>query len=75
MTQNKTAQNKSSTNTPSHIVWFAPERENAPWVRIGAQWPTAKGTGYRQVLEFTPNSDGNIIVMPFEKNNNAETGA
>jgi hypothetical protein len=35
---------------PSHIVWFAPDRDNAPWTRIGAQWPTRNGKGFRQVL-------------------------
>jgi hypothetical protein len=33
------------TQTPAHsglayIVWFVPEREGAPWTRIGALWPT-----------------------------------
>ena len=53
-----------SGNPPSHIVWFVPERENAPWTRIGAQWPTKAGTGFRQVLNFVPIGGGNIVVLP-----------
>ena len=52
--------------SPSHIVWFAPERENAPWTRIGAMWPTPNGKGFRQVLELTPVQPGNIVVLPNE---------
>ena len=53
-------------NQPSHIVWFVPDRNNAPWTRIGAQWPTKNGTGFRQVLNFVPLGGGNIVVLPNE---------
>lgn len=33
-------------SAPTHIVWFVPERENAPWTRIGALWPTKNGNGF-----------------------------
>jgi len=51
---------------PSHIVYFVPERENAPWTRIGAMWPTPNGKGYRQVLDLTPVQPGGIVVLPNE---------
>lgn len=65
-----------SGNQPSHIVWFVPERDNAPWTRIGAQWPTRNGTGFRQDLNFVPLCGGNIVVLPHEaKSDEDEAGA
>jgi hypothetical protein len=62
-----TTNTKTTTQAPSHIVYFAPERDNAPWVRIGAMWPTKNGKGFRQVLDALPIiARGNIVVMPYE---------
>lgn len=63
MSKKVKSENRSG-NAPTHIVWFAPERENAPWVRIGAMWPTQKGNGFRQVLDLLPNTAGSIIALP-----------
>ncbi len=62
MTQNT----ENPKKAPSHIVWFAPDRENAPWTRIGAMWPTRDGKGFRQVLDLVPTGKGNIVILPFE---------
>ncbi len=62
-------QTPTTGNAPSHIVWFVPTRENAPWTRIGAQWPTKAGTGFRQVLEMIPRAEGHIIVLPNDRKN------
>lgn len=59
-----TTNTKTTTQAPSHIVYFAPERENAPWVRIGAMWPTKNGKGFRQILDVLPVAKGNLVVMP-----------
>ncbi|MEQ8693834.1 MAG: hypothetical protein RIC85_00695 [Gammaproteobacteria bacterium] len=64
-----TTNTKTTTQAPSHIVYFAPERENAPWVRIGAMWPTKNGKGFRQILDFVPVAAGNLVVMPNEATN------
>ena len=53
-------------NGPAFIVWFVPEREGAPWTRIGALWPTRSGKGYRMSLELTPVAAGSTVVLPFE---------
>lgn len=63
----------TTSQAPSHIVYFAPERDNAPWVRIGAMWPTKSGNGFRQVLDFLPVAQGNIVILPREAND-AEVG-
>ena len=64
MTQ-QTQENRKTT-PPSHIVWFAPDRENAPWTRLGAMWPTKDGKGFRQSLDMVPIGKGNIVVLPYE---------
>lgn len=78
MTESTNTNNtKAKGDPPSHIVYFAPDRDNAPWTRIGAQWPTKNGKGYRQVLDMVPLGEGNIVVLPNEpKSDNAgERGA
>ena len=64
-----------SGNQPSHIVWFVPERDNAPWTRIGVQWPTRNGNGFRQVLNFVPTGEGNIVVLPNEPKPDGENAS
>ena len=51
---------------PTHIVWFAPERENAPWLRLGALWPTKNGKGFNMSLDLVPVAAGNIVILPNE---------
>lgn len=68
----KTESAAPTHNGPAFIVWFVPEREGAPWTRIGALWPTKTGKGYRMSLELTPVAEGSTLVMPFEPRNAAE---
>ena len=65
------SENTNNTSAPSHIVWFAPDRENAPWTRIGAQWPTKNGKSFRQVLTVVPSAPGRIFVCPNQPKNGA----
>jgi len=51
---------------PAFVVWFAPEREGAPWTRLGALWPTKSGKGFHMSLELVPRAEGNLLVMPYE---------
>ena len=66
MTDETKTETTAKGKPPSHIVWFVPERDKAPWTRIGAQWPTRNGKGYRQALDMVPLGQGNIIVLPNE---------
>ncbi len=66
MTENSNINEGRKIKAPSHIVWFAPDRENAAWVRIGAMWPTNKGNGFRQALDAVPLTGGNIVALPNE---------
>ena len=63
--------NKTTTTAPAHIVWFVPEREGAPWSRIGALWPTKNGAGFRMHLELMPMAAANTVILP---NDNREGG-
>jgi hypothetical protein len=52
-------------NPPTHILYFIPDREGAPWTRIGAAWPT-RGEGFRIAQDLTPCGGGTIILWPAE---------
>lgn len=63
-------------NAPSHIVWFVPEREGAPWTRIGRCWPTKTGKGLRLALDLAPLGAGSLLVLPNEpRGETTEEGA
>lgn len=51
---------------PAYVVWFVPEREGAPWTRLGALWPTKSGKGYRMSLELMPVAAGSTLILPNE---------
>ena len=53
-------------NGPAYVVWFVPEREGAPWSRIGALWPTKSGKGFHMSLELMPVAKGSTLIMPYE---------
>lgn len=61
-----TKETARQTKAPSHIIWFAPDRENAPWTRIGAQWPVKDGTGFKLALDMVPIGEGSIVALPYE---------
>ena len=65
------SENTRNTSAPSNIDRFAPDRENAPWTRIGAQWPTKNGKSFRQVLNVIPTAPGRIFVRPNQPKNGA----
>lgn len=58
--------NTRKSNSPALILWFVPERENAPWSRVGALWPTKNGAGFRIQLEFMPVIPGGLFALPPE---------
>lgn len=67
--------NNNPTPTPSaptHIVWFVPERDHAPWQRLGAMWPTKSGKGFSMTLDLMPVAPGKIVVLPNEPKAKAE---
>jgi len=54
-------------NRPSHIVWQVIDagREDGKGIfrRVGAAWPTKRGTGLNVVLEAFPLT-GRVVLLP-----------
>lgn len=47
-------QGNGNGSGPDLVAYYAPERRNAPWVRIGAAWLHRKGGGYALRIELLP---------------------
>jgi hypothetical protein len=65
------AQGKKNTDKklPSHVIYWAPERENAPWTRIGVLWPHSDGKGFSEQRDLTPTptaEPGRVVIRVFE---------
>jgi hypothetical protein len=60
-----TKQTKTA-NTPAFVAYHVPERENAPWTRIGAAWPHKDGAGYTLDFELMPVTGGRVVLRKFE---------
>lgn len=71
MTQNENTAKK----TPAFIAYHVPERDGAPWVRLGAAWPHKDGKGFDLSLELIPVGTGRITLRQFETRQEAEAGA
>ncbi|TQE99095.1 MAG: hypothetical protein FKY71_10420 [Spiribacter salinus] len=56
---------KSTENTsrrPDLIAYHVPERDNAPWARIGAAWDHKDGEGFTVELDLVPAKTGRIVL-------------
>jgi hypothetical protein len=54
MTEGSNGNGNGNGNGPDLIAYHAPDRRNAPWIRIGAAWPHKRGGGYSLRLEMIP---------------------
>jgi hypothetical protein len=63
-----TKTSEKQANAPALIAYFVPERENAPWTRIGALWAHKDGKGYNLDLELVPapNAQGRVVLRNYE---------
>lgn len=65
---------RNNTNTrserrgkvPSYIAYHVPERENAPWTRIGAAWEHSDGEGMTAQLDLVPTGSGRIVFRTYD---------
>lgn len=51
---------------PAHTVYFIPERENSPWIPIGAAWTHKDGDGFSLKLDLLPNVPGRLCLRTFK---------
>ena len=62
-----------SPQKPSHIIYHVKDttkldpkgRRKGIWTRVGAVWPTKSGNGSRIVLEYQPQVDGRMYMLPW----------
>ena len=57
--EQKTAE---ETKAPALIAYHVPEREKAPWTRIGAAWEHKDGEGLTLQLDLMPIGTGRIVL-------------
>lgn len=60
---NKTTEEKKA---PALIAYHVPDREKAPWTRIGAAWDHKDGEGYTLQLDLVPVTSGRIVLRANE---------
>lgn len=62
---NDTTQKTETTGSkPDYELWFVPENDKAPWVKVGAMWENSKQTGFNFSLEFIPRNAGRLAALP-----------
>ena len=54
---------KPKGTPPSHLIFHIPDRDGAPFTRIGAAWPTKNGNGLRLQLDLVPIAGGTITLQ------------
>lgn len=63
---NTKTRNRNRDNAPAYIAYHVPERENAPWQRIGAAWTHSKGDGLTLQLDLVPVGTGRVVLRAFD---------
>jgi len=58
-----TTKKQQTKNTPALIAYFVPDREGAPWVRIGAAWEQRDGKGLNVQIDAIPVGFNGRIVL------------
>lgn len=51
---------------PALIAYHVPDREKAPWTRIGAAWDHKDGEGFTLQLDLVPVTSGRIVLRAFD---------
>lgn len=52
----------AETKAPALIAYHVPEREKAPWTRIGAAWDHKDGKGFSLQLDLVPTGSDRIVL-------------
>ena len=62
----KETKSTEGKKAPALIAYHVPERENAPWTRIGAAWDHKDGEGFMLQLDLVPTTSGRIVLRSFD---------
>jgi hypothetical protein len=57
---------KTIEKAPALIAYHVPEREKAPWTRIGAAWNHKDGEGFTLQLDLIPVTTGRIVLRAYD---------
>jgi len=68
--ENKKTEEKKA---PALIAYHVPEREKAPWTRIGAAWDHKYGECFTLQLDLGPVSSGRIILQAYDPKQEGES--
>ncbi len=68
------SKNNGGKKLPSHIRYWVPEREGAPWIRLGVLWPHQDGKGFNEDSELmpAPGAVGHVVLRAFEPKDEGE---
>ena len=58
---------------PALIAYHVPDRDKAPWTRIGAAWDHKDGEGYTLQLDLIPLAAGRIVLRTFDPKTDGES--
>ena len=64
-----------TAKAPDFIAYHVPDREQAPWTRIGAAWAHKDGKGFGLDLDLVPATGGRIVLRVNEPKQELETDA
>ena len=59
-------QKVQEAKAPALIAYHVPDRENAPWTRIGAAWDHKDERGFTLQLDLVPVAAGRIVLREFD---------
>lgn len=53
---------RKTRKRPDFTAYFAPDRDNAPKIAIGAAWEHGDGEGFNIRLDLIPHAAGKIVL-------------
>lgn len=68
--ENNTNEEKKA---PAFIAYHVPDREKAPWTRIGAAWTHKDGEGFNLQLDLVPVATGKVVLRTYDPKEESES--
>jgi hypothetical protein len=65
--------NTEEKKAPALIAYHVPDRDKAPWTRIGAAWDHKDGEGFTLQLDLVPVTSGRIVLRAFDPKEEGES--